>query len=840
MLTDRAVQGCRYRLLRRMPQDCGAIFGLRNITQVQVQELLRSSSTPVGRAFSTAARDHYAVLGVPPNASPKEIKAAFYRAAKNLHPDAAKAAGKDSTAAFVQLSISYELLSNPVERAKYDQERISEGFPSSSFWASRTAQGAQGGDQHDDTAASSDVSPAFEEDPDRLFGGLGGISRRAYEQGADSVWAKLKEAHLGPQFFGTASDWPYAFECDERNDAGASHDISRIVLGQRLLGVVRGRVLTMIADGKMETHQQLPSWLPSLVGEAAQGRGKIDKQNVPPPSQAVSYSALELWWLGKHLATAKVLPRSAVPGSTVDDEEVDATSGDQDEGNPYRRMVIGIFRGRDAGKCAVPPDEAKGDDAHNEPSPEEAIFGDFDPSATSFNNTSDDEESRPVAYILPSEGLNDMYLRRVVVCSLVERSEEMRKMAAASAPSEASHKAGPSSSEEANQKEGGREEEAAAPTESSRSRPNPESPTEQATDAANVRGSVAAAASLEKQQQREQKEKERRELLEMFPHLRDEVDEDGTSTLGPGPARHRRLGYGQNYRPVDSGRRAGSGDDGHGLSFFTSLFHDGYDQRPLRGGPSHREPPRHPGPEPSSKAKQQSSNSEGQQQQKQQQQQQSPTRAPGQGIQAKTAPWAAPHWNQSRPWRSIGDGSGPDVPSFRMSPLLTASSTRSSQGSSSKIKHPMASPEFSTHTLIVFRTPGVSHLRWMRNFDMALEAKGSRVRLPSSDYWLWAAASPAHQHGGFYFELSRRRKVEWWKKPKHNGKASASGGEKKAASSSLPPIDTVCHPSIYCLTAAVMTLEREWEQEMKLQEKTLLGSARRLWDKLGRGGRKDE
>jgi hypothetical protein len=59
---------------------------------------------------------HYARLGVAPDASPEELKAAFHAQARRLHPDVP---GTGDTAAFVRLREAYEVLSNPLRRAAY-------------------------------------------------------------------------------------------------------------------------------------------------------------------------------------------------------------------------------------------------------------------------------------------------------------------------------------------------------------------------------------------------------------------------------------------------------------------------------------------------------------------------------------------------------------------------------------------------------------------------------------------------------------------------------------------------------------------------------------------------
>ena len=65
--------------------------------------------------------DHYVVLGLPPAASPEEVRRAYRDMARKLHPDVNKAA--DATQRFTIVQRAYEILADPRQRAEYDSLR---------------------------------------------------------------------------------------------------------------------------------------------------------------------------------------------------------------------------------------------------------------------------------------------------------------------------------------------------------------------------------------------------------------------------------------------------------------------------------------------------------------------------------------------------------------------------------------------------------------------------------------------------------------------------------------------------------------------------------------------
>ncbi len=145
-------------------------------------------------------KDPYQVLGVDRKANAEEIKSAYRKLAKKLHPDL-NPEDKAIEQRFKEVSQAYALLSDPATRARYDrgeidasgQERAAGGFQRTY----RSARGRQKGAPFDFGEEIS-VDDIFSE----FFGGgrMRGGRRRASERGADShfsVKVSFEEAAKG-------------------------------------------------------------------------------------------------------------------------------------------------------------------------------------------------------------------------------------------------------------------------------------------------------------------------------------------------------------------------------------------------------------------------------------------------------------------------------------------------------------------------------------------------------------------------------------------------------------------------------------------------------------------
>ncbi len=70
-------------------------------------------------------RDFYAILGIAPSASSKEIKRAYHRLARRYHPDSREV--HTPTSLFHQVQEAYAVLSDPSTRQAYDRRREAQG-----------------------------------------------------------------------------------------------------------------------------------------------------------------------------------------------------------------------------------------------------------------------------------------------------------------------------------------------------------------------------------------------------------------------------------------------------------------------------------------------------------------------------------------------------------------------------------------------------------------------------------------------------------------------------------------------------------------------------------------
>lgn len=132
-----------------------------------------------------AERDYYEVLGVKRSASQEEIRTAYRKLARELHPDVNKS--PDAQERFAEVQSAYDILGEPDKRAQYDRfgrvgaAQAAGGGPHYT-WSNVGGRGGGGGTDFD----MDDLGSVFES----LFGGGGG---RANARGARAQRSRTRE-----------------------------------------------------------------------------------------------------------------------------------------------------------------------------------------------------------------------------------------------------------------------------------------------------------------------------------------------------------------------------------------------------------------------------------------------------------------------------------------------------------------------------------------------------------------------------------------------------------------------------------------------------------------------
>lgn len=107
---------------RLRPQSVRELFRMKSAgcCRKRIVEASRASSLDVDLSGEAIGEDFYSVLGLTPEATPEEIKKAYYSCMKTCHPDLSGNT-QDATDFCMFVNEIYEVLSDPEQRMVYDE-----------------------------------------------------------------------------------------------------------------------------------------------------------------------------------------------------------------------------------------------------------------------------------------------------------------------------------------------------------------------------------------------------------------------------------------------------------------------------------------------------------------------------------------------------------------------------------------------------------------------------------------------------------------------------------------------------------------------------------------------
>lgn len=216
-------------------------------------------------------RDYYEVLGTSKDASAEEIKKAYRKKAKELHPDR-NADNPDAEAQFKDVNEAYEVLKDAEKKAAYDR------FGHAAFEGGMGGGARPGGgygQQGDFASAFSDV---FDDLFGDFMGGRGGGGRTRAARGSDlryNLRVTLEEAYMGLQKTITVPSSVMCETCDGTgSEAGTEPTTCPTCSG---LGKVRAQQGFFTVERTCPTCQGAGQIIKNPC-KSCHGQGRVEKE----------------------------------------------------------------------------------------------------------------------------------------------------------------------------------------------------------------------------------------------------------------------------------------------------------------------------------------------------------------------------------------------------------------------------------------------------------------------------------------------------------------------------------------------------------------------------------
>ena len=187
-------------------------------------------------------KDYYETLGVTRTAAQNEIKAAYRKLARKLHPDVNKA--KDAEDRFKEIGEAYEVLSDPEKRRKYDELgsnwRNGDDFQPPPGWARAGASGGMGG-------GGTSFSDFFDSIFGRNFRGFGGRGQAEDEDTSGQDREVRVRIPLEDAFNG--AERTISLQMQERFPDGRLKNLTKDIKVKIPAGVITGQKIRLAGQG---------------------------------------------------------------------------------------------------------------------------------------------------------------------------------------------------------------------------------------------------------------------------------------------------------------------------------------------------------------------------------------------------------------------------------------------------------------------------------------------------------------------------------------------------------------------------------------------------------------